>query len=516
MSRWSLLLVLVGCGQSPYDVYWPDESAYPAVSAVSPESADTLLAGGTLTLTGQRLDTAKTVIVGGRNAPIVSVSASEVVVERPAGPAGGGVVDVVVVTDDGFVRADDAFRWDVPGAGTFADEAASIAIRRVDGPADEYCFDVLQGGGVDTYYCAIDLTLVDAVGFDGPVGQPGLAAELSGLGRLADLPPAGEVVVLGPQDVAPAAPRIFGSITAGTAFGVTAPRDVDDALVVGAELEREVLDLYAFSDAVTGFDSEVDLYDADGCWFDTLPVTGGDATTLAVVGDASAAAGFALNTVALETYGEEVYRNAVLVAGGFARGDDGALTPGTAGVVVSYDDYSGEFQLSAPPGFVGRADLPGGSAFDVWHRVDGERESLGSLQQVSLLDAVAPDPRAGGVLDRGADLPVTWASDGAQNADPVVVELTLYAPAVHDPDGWPVARRLVTWAPAQDGGLTIPAAALAQLPPAAGALDDNGDPVGLHAYLSVTRHSLQGVDLSGGGTVVVDVVHQVEGPVTVE
>jgi hypothetical protein len=41
-------------------------------------------------------------------------------------------------------------------------------------------------------------------------------------------------------------------------------------------------------------------------------------------------------------------------------------------------------------------------------------------------------------------------------------------------------------------------------------------PVGLHSELSVTRHGLHRVALSEGGALVVDVVHQVVGPVTVE
>jgi hypothetical protein len=510
-----LLLTLVGCGKSPYEVYWPDEAAYPTVSAVSPESADTLLAGGTLTITGTKLDTTRTVIVGGRNATVVSASAGEVVVERPIGPAGGGEVDVVVVTDDGFARAEGAFTWAVPGAAAFGEEAASIAIRRVDGPVQEYCFDSASAGGIDTYWCAIDLTYVDAVGFDGPVGQPGLAAELAQLGRLADLPPQGEVALLGPQDVAAGAPRIYGSIAPGAAYGVTTPRDLAADADVLEDLQAEVLDLYAYADAVTGFEAEVDLYDADGCWVDTLAADRPAGDTMDVDGDARGVAGYALNLVALEEYDVEVYRNAVTVAAGTADGADGALTPGPSGVVVAYDDWTGEFLLAAPPGFVGRADLPPGSAYDVWRRLDGVREDLGSLNRVPLLADVTPDPRAGLTLDRGADLSVSWANDGGEDDAPVVVEIALYAPSLPDPDGWPVARRLVSWAPARDGGLTIPAEALAELPAAPGAVDDNGDPAGLHAYLTVTRHGVHAVPLPEGGALIVDVVHQVEGAVVI-
>lgn len=514
-SRWLLLpAALLGCDRNPYDPYWGDGDGAPALEGLSPQGAASLLPGGTLTLTGTGLSGTRTVIVGGRNATVTAASESEVVVALPAGPAGGGVVDVVVVTDQGYDRLEDAFAWRPPGASVWADEAVSAVVRRLDYAPDYWCSDVVTQGGVDRWTCGIDLTLVDGEAFSGPTGQPGLAAELAGVGRLADLPPAGEVALLGPNDGAAAAPRVYGAHTTREAIGLTTPRDLARDLEGLEALERDVDALYPWADAITGYDGPVvDLYDDQGCWLGTAGVTAAEGAVLSVAGDTRGVAGVALQTIAVESYEAEVYDNYVLGATArVSRRGDGSLEAAESGVLLGYDDWSGAFLPVNPVGYGGRADLPAGATYDLWMRGGEGRLDLGEVAPVGLLTDLSPDPRGGPIVARDLALDLLWSVDG----DPggiVVVEITVYAPEVDAPEGWFVARRLLAWADAEDGGLVLPAAALSALPAAAGEVDDNGDPIGYHAYLSVTRHGLLAAGLPTGGDLVLDVVHSVEGPI---
>ena len=119
-------LGVVACGGAPYGQYWTDPAAAPVVSGISPNMVQTLRPGETVVVSGERLSATKSVIVGGRNAQIVSTSSTEVQISLPAGPAGGGQVDVVVITDDGFDRFEGAFTWRPPGADVWGDESASV------------------------------------------------------------------------------------------------------------------------------------------------------------------------------------------------------------------------------------------------------------------------------------------------------------------------------------------------------------------------------------------------------
>jgi hypothetical protein len=519
MSARLLLLpaLLVGCDRNPYDLYWPDDTTAPALVEVSPGSVDTLLPGGTLTLSGSKLAGAQAVIVGGRNATVVSASATEVVVDLPAGPAGGGVVDVVVVTEGGYARLEDAFAWRPPGSESWADEAASATVRRLDYAPDYWCSDVVTQGGIDRWTCGIDLTLVDGQAFYGPTGQPGLAAELAGVGRLADLPPAGEVALLGPGEGAAAAPQVYGVHTNREAIGLTVARDLERDLAILDDLTGDVDALYPWSDAITGYDGPVvDLYDDWGCWLGTAEVLSADGDVLEVAGDTRGAAGVALQTIGVEEYEAEVYDNTIL--GGtarVARQADGSLVADESGLLLGYDDWSGTYLPVNPVGWGGRADLPAGETYDLWMRGTDGRADLGSVAPVGVLVDITPDPRAEPTHDRIAPLDLSWAVEGDATGI-VVAEITVYAPEVDAPEGWFVAHRLLAWADAEAGALSLPADALQALPPSLADVDDNGDPIGYHAYLSLTRHGLVAAGMPGGGDLVVDVVHSVEGPIILQ
>lgn len=516
MNRLALLvpLLLMGCDRNPYDMYWGDDAVGPALDGVSPRGADSLLGGGTLTLTGANLGGTQTVIIGGRNAVVQSTSDSEVIVDLPAGPAGGGVVDVVVVTGQGYDLLEDAFAWRPPGAGIWTDEKVSATVRRLDFAPDYWCSDVVTQGGVDNWTCGIDLTIVDGEAFWGPAGQPGLAAELAGVGRLADLPAAGEHALLGPGEGAAAAPRVFGVHTSQEVIGLTTSRDLGRDFAGLAELEADVDALYPWSDAITGYDGPVaDLYDESGCYLGTADVTGATGDVLTLTGDTRGVAGVALQTIGVEAYETEIFDNYVMGATArVSRRGDGTLEAAQSGVLLGYDDWSGAYLPVNPVGYGGRSDLPPSAAYDLWMRAGDGRVDLGTVAPMAVLTALSPDPREAPTLSRDLDLDLMWSFEGEASGI-VVAELTVYAPEVDAPEGWFVAHRLLAWAEAGDGTLTLPAEALGALPSAGGDVDENGDPVGYHAYLSLTRHGLVAAALPGGGDMVVDVVHSVEGPV---
>jgi hypothetical protein len=507
-------VLLSGCIGPPYEMYWDDPAAAPNVSSVSPDHADSLLAGGEITLQGTKLANTRTVIIGGRNAEVLFASNSEVIVSLPAGPAGGGVVDVVLVTQQGFHRAEGAFNWDIPGSDTWADETVSAMVRRYDYSPDYSCWDVTTQGGVDQWTCSIDVGFVDGEGFAGGAGQPGVAAELAVVGRLADLPPPGEVAILGPGDVPAGAPRVYGVHAVGEALGFTIARDLARDLEAAAGVQAEVEANYPWSDAFTGWSGPVAyLYDDWVCYADELNVLDMDGDVLTVDGDATGATGLALGTVADEEYEAEVYYNEVLFASARVDADGDTLVAGPSGVILAYDDWSGGFLASNAAGYGARADLPANTDIDVWRRQGGYREDFGTIDGMSPLADLSPDPRAGSTATRADGLTVQWApSDDPDSI--VVVELTVYDPTLDDPNGWAVARRLVVQGDEDDGTATFPAEALEQVPAALGEMNDNGDPVGFHAYLTVTRHGLRRVPLPEGGAMVVDLVHGVEGPLT--
>ena len=92
------MLLLLACGTSPYEDYWT--GAGPTLSAVSPQAIEGLVGGQEVVLSGTGLSTARTVVIGQRNAEILSATEGDVTVVVPQ-QVGPGAKDVVVVTDEG-------------------------------------------------------------------------------------------------------------------------------------------------------------------------------------------------------------------------------------------------------------------------------------------------------------------------------------------------------------------------------------------------------------------------------
>ena len=110
-------LALVGCKDSLSD-YYGDRSD-PAVSSLSSESEAGNAGGQELTIQGSGFGDDPeqlVVLIGNHNAPLLSVSDTEVVVRTPRGPITGGPVDLLVATERGYLEVPDAYTYQVTSA----------------------------------------------------------------------------------------------------------------------------------------------------------------------------------------------------------------------------------------------------------------------------------------------------------------------------------------------------------------------------------------------------------------
>ena len=87
---------------APYGEYWPDKTAYPIVGGVEPGVVEGRAGGQTVTIRGRQLSNTTTVVIGGRNAEVVSVDDRAVQVRLPDLPPGQRTVAVSVVTGKGI------------------------------------------------------------------------------------------------------------------------------------------------------------------------------------------------------------------------------------------------------------------------------------------------------------------------------------------------------------------------------------------------------------------------------
>lgn len=112
----SVFLILLGCSVfSSLDDYY-DKWSPPDVSDVSPNSEAGNLGGQVVTISGSGFgDSADelVVLIGSRNAEILSVSDGSVTVTAPPGPLSGGATDITIATSTGYTILDGAYTYDV-------------------------------------------------------------------------------------------------------------------------------------------------------------------------------------------------------------------------------------------------------------------------------------------------------------------------------------------------------------------------------------------------------------------
>ncbi len=223
-----VLLALVGCGIIPSDqvgYYDGATGSPPTIDGIDADEQNGNVGGVVVTIDGSGFgDSADDLMVqfGNRNATIVSVSDTQLVVTVPQGPMGGGSVNVTVGTVNGMAQA--PFLFDM-GPDLLESSAGSDEIPGQDGSIDgsdvvgyilvnnfwESCYGGLSGRLDDTYGetgCK-EIAYIGNTGIDGTAealnfAYPRLGSAYQGFFGATDLS-AGEWRVQRPGEVAYAA-----------------------------------------------------------------------------------------------------------------------------------------------------------------------------------------------------------------------------------------------------------------------------------------------------------------------
>ena len=515
-------LFLTACDMEPYEDYYEDPSAFPAIKGVTPRSTDSLRGGEQVTISGERLDGAATVLFGGRNAEIVSVTASEVVVTLPDYVAGGGAVDVSVVTPKGYATGKSLFSYAAPGSGWMASEEGSVGVARLDCPVEGWGQYNGAGGfeveDTTIFWCGVEGGFADAYAFLGAAPQRGAAGDMMGYAELSALPPVGETVVYGPGDPRPPLPALlYGSHAANERIDLVTEQDFTRDL---AWVEQRIDELpdqyssYALARSKPGIENVtaepwIVFFDEDSCETNRVAWTG--ATTDALTAEGGVGSGAAGAWLGLRVF-DTVYNETVDGVTGTAFLSN-LQAEGEDGVGLLYDDYSGYFFYDGVAEILGSSDVAFSEGHGVVHTVLGASERLGTVQSVDELVLVTPDPMFEAVdLDPGEDFVVEW-EPGTDGADPsyVVVDLRIYDYDIADPSWYTEVARLVAHGDDSTGTVTIPAEALAQLPTAKNLLNFDYDTVAYWGDLTIARHQLRRVPF-GDGHLVIDFMHAVNSP----
>ncbi len=487
--------LLAAC--APFPDYWDGEG--PTIASAS-------IQGDILSVGGEGLEDASTVVVGGFNALILETGASELSAELPKGLPPGALA-VSVVTEDGQSTLESAVTWR-EAAG---DEVASATLTRVDCPIEAWvttpdAWDLL-------FWCGVELGYTDAWAMAGPGPQPGFSAELAGYGSLLAAPPMGEWRVYAPGEPRqPRLPQQYGGNAPDETIAIQTPRDFIRDL---ESLEEQLVLLQSLYYWTIEDVSEPTawFFDEESCYQDAAQV--GEGSTAESL-DVSAPAGALGLWLGATLYEEGGYEYELADATAELMGD-GSAAPG--GVVLGYDDYSGDFLAWAIGGVVGRSDIPDSTEFSVTTTRFGtvvERGTVETPPRHRVLVDLESVPRD--LLDesqpvelyRDIDQEIAW--EGGQPGDQVVIELSVFDASVDDP-GWMTELWRVTGLfPAEQGSVILPADLLAQLPEAPNAVDANYDLVGYWAEVTVTRHHLEALDLDEG-QLVVDMAYAVNAPV---
>jgi hypothetical protein len=512
----SLLLpfLLAGCAIAPYPEYWPEEASQPTISSISPQSVEGMAGGQTLSITGTRLSGTRTVVIGDRNAEVLETTASEVRVLVPPNTAGGGAVDLVLATDGGMARSVEGFTYGSVGSGWWQDEAASLALVRMDCPIEAWA--VSAGDWYPMYWCGVEMGYGWGNGVIGTEAQPGFAGDLSDLHPLSALPPGGASAYWGPGEARPLAlPGRYGSNTAGDSISVLAQRDFADDLAFVEERMELLADYYSWYDDVVSTEPVAALFDSESCWLADASVLEGDGQTLGLDEAVEGAVGLWLGYSVVEDYEgtDYVYDGYTSTAAGSPTSDGMESTH--TGMTLDFYSYSGQFFASGIGEFVGVADLPFSRSYSIAADF-GDETLLGEVGGTRELVLESPDLLSGlSQINQNQRYTISW-EDLGQDPDPAVVvaELRVYDLDVDSPNGWYELARLVRSAAPETGEIIFTVSDLGELPLATNALDASDELKGLWGELTVSLHQLRKVPLDEGA-MVVDFVHAIQSPIDI-
>jgi|GEM_PF-2111519 len=512
-----MILWLIACATSPYPDYFPDKSTFPQITGLEPEVIHSRMGGDELIIEGKHLSGTRTVVIGGRNAQIVSVDDRAVAVVAPRLPAGASSLAVSVATGAGVGTLEGALMLD-DGVGDWWDaEVVSAALVRVDCPVSVWGKYI--GGQWYPYdWCGPEGGWASAAAFSGAGAQPGYAGEIGEVASLAQLPPVGEVALYGPGDARPpGVAMVYGFHTHRERIEIQTERDFARDLAFSASREDLYWDTYSWTgDVLEALGSTAVLYDEESCWVVDVSVIEGQGDALLVDGDASGAEGMHLGFRMLEDYYGEVWESDGMTTTADVEVESPDLLLGSSsGAWMAYDDWSGWFMDAGVAGVLGSGELPEQAEYQVVTvGPDGKRTERGWVESGEDLELHSPDLMSGDVgikLDR--DLLISWEpATYSEEPSVIAIELVVFDTDVDDPVWQTEVARLVARGDDSVGALTIPAEVLVSLPVAPNNWGNDGDFTGYWGEMTVARHRLRKAKVDDG-SLVVDFVHAISGPV---
>lgn len=510
-----VLLCSLACFTSSFPDYWPDPSKHPSISGFSPESVSGMLGGQTLTIEGSALATTKTVVIGDRNAEIVSRTDSSIEVIVPANTAGGGAVDVVLATEAGMARSIEGFTYDSLGDDWWADENASVVAARLECPVEAWA---LAPGDEWTslLWCGFEMGYSWGNSVIGKEKQSGFAGDLSGFHPLSALPPEGESAFWDVDDEKPLElPSRYSPFILGDSITLHTTRDFQDDLAFIAYRMEQLEAYYNWWDSVTALYPILAFYDDDSCWLGEGLIEEYDAQTLIADQAASGATGILLGYEVEEDYEGEPYYSQGFTSSAQISMDGNTLTSVHSGMTIAYNDYSGQFFSEGVNDQNGVHDIPFSSNFTVSTSLVGQTKVLGAVESMDELKITEPEILSGlSQIDQASRFTIKW--DPVVSAAPsvVVAEIRIYDFGVENPNGWHEVSRLVRSTQPAAGEIIFSRSDLLQLPVAPNQVDDAYDLIGYWGELTVSYHQLRKVP-NGDGDLVIDFVHAIQAPIDV-
>lgn len=518
MRSWTLLVPWLAVGCDPLEAYWEPVDTWPVITGVSPDRVDHLLGGEIVEIRGVRLATARTVLIGSRNAEILDREDRRVIVRVPQAVAGGGDLDLSVVTDAGYARLEDAFRYDALFSDVVAEEVASAALLRFDCPI-EAAVEQANGRPTRLFWCGAEAGLGYGFGYLGTSPQPGFAGDIVEITPLSLLPAIGDIAVFEPgADRAMALPLSFAAHGPDDTIEITTRRDLAWDLAFAESRLDLAARSYTWAFAVDQTSALVaTLFSDDSCLLidpQLLQFAEGDSVVLTEVDPLASSVQIGFSWTESYDDGSTDFVSAV-------TGTTTVTTEGNevffdhAGGVLGYNAFSGFYETRTVAGLEGNGNLIPEADYDVVVTDAGVASTLGDVIAPPELVVTSPDLLVGDtIVRRDRDLTVAWEPFPG---DPsfLAIELRFDDYDVAGPNGPQEAWRLVAHANPVAGTFTIPASQLAGLPRAPNALDPNFDLVGMWAELSVATHTLRRVEMPDGGDLVVDFMHVVNSPVRV-
>jgi hypothetical protein len=490
---------------------------YPVIQGVEPSEIPSRMGGDLLTIEGNKLSNTTTVTIGGRNAEIVSVDEHAVQIRVPPLSAGPQALAVGVVTGRGAVTQEAAVAVASDVEDFWADETVSVSLMRYECPIEAWG-TYADGEQYPYGWCGADMGYASAEAWMGSGPQPGFAAEIAGIARLSELPPAGGVRVMTAKErVHPSAPLVFNAHGAKESISIETERDFARDLYFIEERQELLEATYYWADSITEWTAPyVTLYDDEQCWLGDLDIVSGGGNELDVDGDATGATSIAIGFGIAEDYGDSVYEDWATTSSARVQADGDLIVGEASGVELQYDTVSGWF---LPSGDLAAGDLPEGEYAVRTTDAAGKGRSWGRIPGPDHLDlwATWPDLTLGdAVINADEDLLIEWTPAPPSDTPTVIaVEILVYDTDVVDPNGITMVARLVARGDDAAGELVIPAADLALLPLAPNRWSEWDEQEGYWGDMTIARHQLRRAKVQQGDAIV-DFIHAINGPVTLE